>query len=62
MPKSDEDHELPCLFKEAVKNISTLNNQQHQEARLKLALANRYTDHLDLIEKHLARIPSQVAA
>ena len=62
MPKSNDDHELPSLFKQAVKNISRLNNQQHQDARLKIALANRYTDHLDLIEKHLARIPSQVAA
>jgi len=62
MPKSNDDHELPYLFKQAVKNISTLNNQQHRDARLRLALANRYTDHLDLIEKHLARISSQIAA
>ena len=62
MPKSNDDHELPDLFKQAVKNISTLNNQQRQGARLRLALANRYTDHLDLIEKHIANIPSQVAA
>jgi hypothetical protein len=62
MPNSTDDQELPYLFKQAVENISKLNNQQLRDARLRLALANRYTDQINLIEKHLASISSQIAA
>ena len=62
MSKSDDDRDLPALFQHAIKNISQLNNQKLQDARIQIALANRYTDHLDKIENYLAVTSPRIAA
>ncbi len=62
MPESADDRELPTLFRHATKNISQFNNRKLQDARIQIALANRYSDHLDQIEKHLATASPRIAA
>ncbi|MEC8337994.1 MAG: glycosyltransferase [Planctomycetota bacterium] len=62
MPESADDRELPTLFQHAKQNISRLNNQKLQDARIQIALANRYADHLDKIEKHLTVASPRIAA
>ena len=62
MPPSENDVELPQLFRHAVKNIAQLNSQPNQDARIRIALANRYADHLSLIEKYLGQTLWQAVA
>ena len=56
MTAENKDNELPSLFDKIIDQLAWVNSHLHQEKRIKLALENNYSNHINKIENLITNL------